>query len=50
MTQWLCGAMDDASDYESGDCRFDPRQSRKLFKGSFLTYKVDICKSIILFK
>ena len=28
--QWLCGAMDNASDYESGDCRFDPCQSRKI--------------------
>jgi hypothetical protein len=24
----VCGAMDNASDYESGDCRFDPCQTR----------------------
>ena len=30
-TNWLCGAMDNASDYESGDCRFDPCQSRTFF-------------------
>ena len=33
-TCWMnraCGATDNASDYESGDCRFDPCQSRKVF-------------------
>ena len=28
---WLCGPMDKASDYESGDCRFESCQSQKLF-------------------
>jgi hypothetical protein len=27
----VCGAMDNASDYESGDCRFDPCQTRTFF-------------------
>ena len=32
---WVCGAMDNASDYESGDCRFDSCQTR-IFWPSFV--------------
>ncbi len=31
LYQWSCGAMDNASDYESEDCRFESCQDRKFF-------------------
>ena len=41
---WVCGAMDNASDYESGDCRFDPYQTR-YFLMIFITLKKLIKKA-----
>ena len=35
-TNWPCGPMDKASDYESGDCRFESCQGQTLF-GKYYT-------------
>ena len=34
VTSWSCGQMDKASDYESGDCRFESCQDQHLFSVS----------------
>ena len=38
VKSWSCGPMDKASDYESGDCRFESCQSQKTFKNVFLMF------------
>ena len=46
LTHWPCGPTDKASDYESGDCRFESCQGQKHF---FNVYVTKTLKTTILF-